>query len=148
VTRGVGELPGAAVGYALGVGEPLFLYVIYPRRVAPTVVSDLGAYLRGVCFRNGTLFDCARVATCRSWRATGGETQPYDLHWNSDSVPGEALLGRVGIGADVELVARIAAELGHGEAVRFFVYNRDSDVCIEEVLVPASACPGAYRHQA
>jgi hypothetical protein len=113
------------------------LYDLHDRSAGRNVVHDLAAYLNRVNWRRGTLFIETRVFTCRSWRATGGATQRYDLHWNSNEVAGEIFLGEIGMtGARAEVVARVAEVLACGEAVRTFGFNRDSDVCIEEVLVP------------
>jgi hypothetical protein len=99
--------------------------------------DDVEAYLRTVHsrFRNSEHAQ-TRVYSCRSWRATGGRTAPFELHWNGHDVPGETLLGSVGWTLESGLVQRIEAELAGGEAVRLFVFNSDADLCFEEVLVP------------
>jgi hypothetical protein len=77
-----------------------------------------------------------RVYTCRSWRATGGATEPYELHWNDETVPGEICLGSFGLAVGGKLVEQMEAEFANKEAVRLFIFNSDADLCFEEVLEP------------
>ena len=109
-------------------------------RSAGPVSTDVAGYLRFVNRRFGNWeFAETRVFTCRSWRATRGGTRPHELHWNAEDVPDEILLGKIGWTAGDDLIARVAEELGRGEAVRLFLFNSDADLCFQEVLVPAPA---------
>lgn len=87
-------------------------------------------------FRNG-VHATTRVYTCRAWRGAHGALSPLGMEWNEPDVPGETHLGDVGWAADAALVARIDDELARGGAVRLFLFNGDSDLCFEELLVPA-----------
>lgn len=98
---------------------------------------DLDGYLASLHmrFRNG-VHATTRVYTCRAWRTVLGAPSPLGMSWNDSHVPGETHLGDVGWVADQALVARIGEELTQGRAVRLFIFNSDSDLCFEEVLLP------------
>jgi hypothetical protein len=108
------------------------------RQVADSQRDDLSLYLFRVHDRLHNAMNAeTRVYTCRSWRRTGGATEPFDLHWNADTVPGETMLGTCGTDqTDAALVERIEAEFANGDAVRLFIFNSDADLCFEESLIP------------
>ena len=108
------------------------------RQVADTHRDDLSLYLFHVHDRlHNSIHAETRVYTCRSWRATNAATQPFDLHWNAEILPGEVMLGTCGTDlTDEALIERVEAEFTNGDAVRLFIFNSDADLCFEEVLVP------------
>lgn len=99
--------------------------------------GDVADYLSVSLRRlHNTMHAETRVYTCRSWRASGGAIETYELGWNGDDVPGETLLGRYSHASEPGLVGRIEAEFARGEAVRLFIFNSDADLVFEEVLEP------------
>jgi hypothetical protein len=99
--------------------------------------SDLDRYLASLHQRfANSMHASTRVYTCRSWRRDRRAPAPYELHWNADDVPGEELLGEIGWTVPGPLVERIEIELASGEAVRLFLFNSDSDLCFQEMLLP------------
>ena len=80
-----------------------------------------------------------RVYTCRQFKHTSiDKIIPYELHWNDDDVLGERFLGNFGWSVGNELVDKIEAEFAKGEALRLFIFNSDSDLWGEKILVPIS----------
>lgn len=93
--------------------------------------DDVASYLRSVHLRfaNG-IHAQTRVYTARTGAA------PWELHWNSDDVPGETLLGTFGWSVPPELSSAIEATLARREPVRLFIFNSDADLCFQEGLHP------------
>ncbi|MDJ0705382.1 MAG: hypothetical protein QNJ46_19030 [Leptolyngbyaceae cyanobacterium MO_188.B28] len=80
----------------------------------------------------------ARVYTCHELKNTTiDKIVPYELHWNDDDLLGEQFLGDFGSWfVNNEIVDRIEAEFSKGEAVRLFIFDSDSDLRREEILIP------------
>jgi hypothetical protein len=111
------------------------------------LLTGVSGYVRdGVALYLGTLHwrlykrpAETRIYTCHSWRTSAGATRPRELRWNDEDVEGETQLGSFSWIVEKDLVAQVEAELARGEAVRIFTFDADSDLCIEEVLVPLAA---------
>jgi gamma-glutamylcyclotransferase (GGCT)/AIG2-like uncharacterized protein YtfP len=59
-----------------------------------------------------------------------------ELGWGDVVISDEELLGSFDCMAPPDVLEKIEAEFGRGDAVWLFLYNKESRLCFEEVLVP------------